>query len=34
MTVNECVGLLRENDGFLLLTHARPDGDKIGRAHV
>lgn len=29
MTVNECVGLLRENDGFLLLTHARPDGDTL-----
>lgn len=29
MTVNECARLLRSNDDFLLLTHARPDGDTL-----
>ena len=29
LTVNECVALLRENDRFCLLTHARPDGDTL-----
>ena len=29
LTVNECVSLLRENDGFCLLTHVRPDGDTL-----
>ena len=29
MTVNECTRLLRENDDFLIVTHARPDGDTL-----
>ncbi len=32
LTVNECAALLRENDGFCILTHARPDGDTLGSA--
>lgn len=29
MTVNECARLLRENDNFLIVTHAKPDGDTL-----
>lgn len=29
MTLNECVRLLRENNDYLLVTHARPDGDTL-----
>ncbi|MFB0921033.1 MAG: phosphoesterase RecJ domain-containing protein, partial [Oscillospiraceae bacterium] len=32
MTIAETVGLLRENDDFLIITHIRPDGDTIGSA--
>ena len=32
LTVNECVELLRANDRFCLLTHARPDGDTLASA--
>lgn len=32
MTINECAGWLKERDGFLILTHRRPDGDTIGSA--
>ncbi len=32
LTVNECAALLRENDRFCILTHARPDGDTLGSA--
>ena len=32
MTIAETVGLLRENDDFLIVTHVRPDGDTIGSA--
>ena len=32
MTVNEAARWLSERDGFLLLTHARPDGDTLGSA--
>jgi phosphoesterase RecJ-like protein len=29
MTITECANILRENDDFLLITHARPDGDTL-----
>lgn len=29
MTITECVQLLHENDNYLILTHARPDGDTL-----
>lgn len=29
MTLNECAERLRERDNFILLTHARPDGDTL-----
>ena len=32
MTLNDAARWLRENDGFLLLTHTRPDGDTLGSA--
>ena len=32
MTLNECVDTLRSQDGFLILTHTRPDGDTLGSA--
>ena len=32
MTLNECVEALRAHDDFLILTHARPDGDTVGSA--
>ena len=32
MTLNECLDYLNNNDGYLLLTHIRPDGDTLGSA--
>lgn len=32
MTLTEAAGWLREHDGYLLLTHTRPDGDTLGSA--
>lgn len=32
MTLNETLDYLKENDGYLLLTHIRPDGDTLGSA--
>ena len=32
MNLNECVSYLKENDGYLLVTHIRPDGDTLGSA--
>ncbi|MBR1781357.1 MAG: DHH family phosphoesterase [Oscillospiraceae bacterium] len=32
MTERECAAWLRERDGFLILTHVRPDGDTLGCA--
>ena len=32
MTINDCLGYLKDNDGYLLLTHIRPDGDTLGSA--
>ena len=32
MTLNDCLAYLKENDGYLLLTHIRPDGDTLGSA--
>ncbi len=32
MTLNEAAGWLGENDGYLILTHTRPDGDTLGSA--
>lgn len=32
LTANESAAWLRERDGFLVLTHKRPDGDAIGSA--
>ncbi|MGN1001925.1 MAG: bifunctional oligoribonuclease/PAP phosphatase NrnA [Oscillospiraceae bacterium] len=29
MTIRDCAAFLRERDGFLLLTHSRPDGDTL-----
>lgn len=30
LTANECAAFLRERDGYLLISHRRPDGDTIG----
>ena len=30
LTANECAAWLREHDGYLLISHRRPDGDTIG----
>lgn len=32
MTLNDCVSYLKEHDGYLLVTHIRPDGDTLGSA--
>lgn len=32
MTEQECAGWLQERNGFLILTHVRPDGDTLGCA--
>ena len=32
MRTIDCAALLRENDGFLILTHKKPDGDAVGSA--
>ncbi len=32
MTLNDCITFLKEHDGFLLVTHIRPDGDTLGSA--
>ena len=32
MTLNECISYLKEHDGYLLVTHIRPDGDTLGSA--
>ena len=32
MTLNDCAEYLKSNDGYLLLTHVRPDGDTLGSA--
>ena len=32
MTLNECKEFLKEHDGYLLVTHIRPDGDTLGSA--
>ena len=32
MTLQECVRFLQEHDRYLILTHARPDGDTLGSA--
>jgi phosphoesterase RecJ-like protein len=32
MTLNDCLTFLKENDGYLLVTHIRPDGDTLGSA--
>lgn len=32
MTLNDCVTYLKDNDGYLLVTHIRPDGDTLGSA--
>lgn len=32
MTLNDCLHYLKDNDGYLLLTHIRPDGDTLGSA--
>lgn len=32
MTLNETLDYLKDNDGYLLLTHIRPDGDTLGSA--
>ncbi len=32
MTLNDCIDYLKSNDGYLLLTHIRPDGDTLGSA--
>lgn len=29
-TIEDCAAFLREGDGFLILTHKRPDGDTLG----
>lgn len=31
-TIEECAAFLRERDGYLILTHKRPDGDTLGCA--
>ena len=30
MTIRECADYLKNNDGFLILSHIRPDGDTLG----
>ncbi len=32
MTINDCVNYFKKNDGYLLVTHIRPDGDTLGSA--
>ena len=32
MNLNDCVTYLKEHDGYLLVTHIRPDGDTLGSA--
>ncbi len=32
MTIHDCLEYLKDNDGYLLLTHIRPDGDTLGSA--
>ena len=32
MTLNDCLTYLKDNDGYLLVTHIRPDGDTLGSA--
>ena len=32
MTINDCLDYLKSNDGYLLVTHIRPDGDTLGSA--
>jgi len=32
MTLSECVDFLQAHDGYLILTHRRPDGDAVGSA--
>lgn len=32
MTLNDCAAYLKEHDGYLLVTHIRPDGDTLGSA--
>ena len=32
MTLNDCITFLNDHDGYLLLTHIRPDGDTLGSA--
>ena len=32
MTLNDCAAFLKEHDGYLLVTHIRPDGDTLGSA--
>lgn len=32
MTLNDCTEFLKEHDGYLLVTHIRPDGDTLGSA--
>ena len=32
MTLNDCINFLKEHDGYLLVTHIRPDGDTLGSA--
>ncbi len=32
MTLNECTDFLKKHDGYLLVTHIRPDGDTLGSA--
>ena len=32
MTLNDCIAFLKDNDGYLLVTHIRPDGDTLGSA--
>lgn len=32
MTLNDCTTFLKEHDGYLLVTHIRPDGDTLGSA--
>ncbi len=32
MNLNDCIQYLKEHDGYLLVTHIRPDGDTLGSA--
>lgn len=32
MTLNDCAAYLKEHDGYLFVTHIRPDGDTLGSA--